>query len=423
MFSLPIHNTDARTTQQPCNSIQNDLSSNQSIMVFNMSANMTATSTPTSDSSGCVLRMSELHSPVTVIYSILSMFGGLGAAVGNLFVIIIIWTPKQRTQSHKILTSLAISDMLVGTVLFPLFSVQLLSPNNLLHNCFYDYTREYITTVTIGSSLMVLGDVAYDRYILMTKYAKYKYIMSPKKVAVLIAMSWGMPAVSPSLRFLGKGPFLYCVIAITLGPLIILLLTYYKIVKCIQESSARIRSHTVIPLHKINKITTTAATSITRKIVTTSIKQPATNNNNHNGKDYLSSCTVKRKKTIQSISVKRSERRNIKLAKTVSVLILVYCVCLVPSSIWSVCDIIQMSGPFTRTEVIQNLYIFACFAGSMNSFFNPVIYFFKQPDMRKGLKKLLGFAPNKTKITNANGSSCGANDGSSNSPFNTSDET
>ena len=378
------------------------------------------TTTTTQDDSSCVLRMSELQSPVTVIYSILSMVGGLGAAVGNLLVIIIIWRPTQRTQSHKILTSLAISDMLVGTVLFPLFSAQLLSPEDLLRNCFYDYSREYITTVTIGSSLMALGVVAYDRYILMTKYAQYKYIMSPKKIALLIALSWGMPAVSPSLRFLGKGPFLYCVIFITLGPLFILLLTYYKIMKCIQQSSARIRTHTVTPLNKIKKITATA--TVTTTMANTSIKQPVTINNNNSKKENLSLCvspyTAKQRQTTQSQSVKRSEKRNIKLAKTVSILILVYCMCLVPSSVWAVCDIIQMSEPFTRKEVIQNLYIFACFAGSMNSFFNPVIYFFKQPDMRKGLKKLLGL--NKKKKINT-GNSC-TNGNVSISAFNTSDE-
>ena len=210
--------------------------------MFNTTATTMTSEIPDSN---CVLRMNELQSPATLIYSILSIFGGLGASLGNLLVLIIIWRPTQRTQSHKILTSLAISDMLVGVLLFPLFSAQLLSTDHLLQNCLYDYAREYITTVTIGSSLMGLGVVSYDRYILMTKYGQYKDIMTSRKITILVTISWGFPAVSPTLRFLGKGPFLYCVIAITLGPLIILLLTYYKIVKCIQRSSARIKSHAV----------------------------------------------------------------------------------------------------------------------------------------------------------------------------------
>ena len=254
----------------------------------------------------------------------------------------------------------AISDTLVGAVLFPIFSIQLLY-TDLLQNCAYDYMREYITTVTIGSSLMTLGVVSYDRYILMTKVGKHKKIMSPRRVGILIALSWIFPAVSPALRFLGKGPFLYCVIVITLGPLIILLFTYYRIMKCIQQSSARIGAH-----------------------------------------KRCESDTPDISEHLRA-SRSRNEKKNIRLARSVSVLILAYCVCLVPSSIWSINDLLNDSFGYTRPQVIQNLYVFACFAGSMNSCCNPIIYFFKQPGIQKGVYKLFNIKRSALNSSSTNG--------------------
>ena len=337
--------------------------------------NNTTTSAPiiaANEAAKCVLRMDQLQEPFPLIYGTISVFGGLVASVGNLLVIIIIWRPKQSThQSNKILSSLAVFDMLVGAILFPMISIQLLASKDLLRNCVYDYIREYVTTVTIGSSLMTLGIVSYDRYILMTELGHYKDIMTRRKIIVLIVLAWVLPGVSPTLRFLGKGPFLYCVIFITLGPLIILLLTYYKIVKCIQQSSARIRSHHIV--HPASP------GSIPKKKQQQKEPGPAGPHQQHDGAAPGPG---------GNLSTKRSERRNIKLAKAVSLLILVYCMCLIPSSVWSICDIIQMSHPFTDTPVIQKLYVFACTAGGTNSALNPLIYFFKQPDMRRGFKRL-----------------------------------
>jgi len=308
----------------------------------------------------CTLRMNHLNIRVAYIYGIISIFASLFAVVSNTIVLCVLWLPNYRTKSNKILTSLAISDTLVGGVLLPIFAGQLLSTDQ-LSNCAYDYAREYITTVTIGSSLMALGLVAYDRYILISNVGAYNRIMSKRKIDLLITASWVFPAVSPVLRFLGKGPFLYCVIVITLGPLVVLMLTYYKIMKSVQQSSSRIS--------EFGKDKTKGSGRRDELKIGRMLKSTQTN------------------KSID-VTSKRLRKRNIKFAKAVGLLILTYCMCLMTSSVWSICDLVNESNHFTSITVIQNLYVFACFTGSMNSCFNPIIYFLKQPGVRKGVYNL-----------------------------------
>lgn len=323
--------------------------------------------------------MNYLTTPTTQIYGILSIFAAILAAGGNTIVLLVLWMPNQRIKSNKILTSLAISDSLVGYILLPLFSWQLLNVDK-LQDCLVDYSREYITTVFIGSSLFTLGVVSYDRYILLTKLTNYDVYMSKTKVIVLLTISWAFPAVAPLVRLFGKGPFLYCVILITVGPLFVLTFTYWKIAKAIGKNDKKIK----LQKDKMRKNSIEPReNSSNYELRSTEISEggddPAAQHQQHK----------RTKTTLQKIiHTKRVKSKHLKLAKTVTVLIVGYALCLLPSSIWSITDLLNDSYNFTGPYTIQNMYVFACFGGSLNSCINPIIYIFKQPGFKTSLKKL-----------------------------------
>ena len=317
----------------------------------------------------CTLRMNYLTPPTTQVYGMLSIFAAIFAACGNTLVLIVLWMPNQRIKSNKILTSLAISDSLVGYVLLPIFSWQLLNTEQ-LQSCSVDYTREYLTTVFIGSSLFTLGVVSYDRYILLTKLTNYNRYMTNRKIIILLTVAWVFPIVSPALRFLGKGPFLYCVILITSGPLVVLTFTYILIAKAIRENDKKLKLK-----RKNTAEYPESSLSVDEMRSSESETQSSTMNNNNSS-------------FRKSVSTRRIKSKHIKLAKTVAVLIVCYAICLLPSSVWSICDLINESHHYAATLTIQNMYILACFAAGINSCINPVIYIFKQPGFKKSLRKL-----------------------------------
>ena len=121
------------------------------------------------------------------------------AIVENGFILFFIWKPDRKIPfSIKILSSLAVSDLLVGMVLSPVTSWQVLNHTS-LNNCNADYVRRYFTVLLVGSSVLTLVLVAFNRYISLTKLTNYNRYMSNRKLIVLITFAWLVPALTPIL--------------------------------------------------------------------------------------------------------------------------------------------------------------------------------------------------------------------------------
>ena len=113
------------------------------------------------------------------------------AIVENGFILLFIWKMgRKMTSSVKILSSLAVSDLLVGVVLSPVTSWQVLNHTS-LSNCNAEYVRRYFSILLIGSSVLTLGLVAFDRYISLTKLTNYnRYMNNRKLISLLFLPGW-----------------------------------------------------------------------------------------------------------------------------------------------------------------------------------------------------------------------------------------
>ena len=129
----------------------------------------------------CSTRMSSLEPPLTTIFGVMFISISVFASVTNGFVLFVLWKPGRKvTTSTKILTSLAVSDFLVGMILSPLTSWQVLSKS--LNDCRVEYTRRYLVLLLTGSSVLTLGLISYDRYILLLKLSNYSKYMTRWKL-------------------------------------------------------------------------------------------------------------------------------------------------------------------------------------------------------------------------------------------------
>ena len=112
------------------------------------------------------------------------------ASAGNGFALFVIWRPDYKiTSSTKLLTSLAVSDLLVEIVLSPLTCRQVVNYIS-LKGCDIDYIRRYILFFLCVTSGLTLALISYDRYIYLIQMTNYNKYMTKRKLLPLLMFAW-----------------------------------------------------------------------------------------------------------------------------------------------------------------------------------------------------------------------------------------
>ena len=287
-----------------------------------------------------------LHLQNSTIFGILLCVATVVAAVCNILVLMIIVRLKKRSATNYILLSLAIADVLVGTILGPITVMQVLDVE-LSVNCTANFVRGYFLVLLVGSSLLTLAVVSYDRYLLLTKRSNYNQHMTMHKAAFLIGFSWLFPGLIPITKSVYMVYSILCMANYTL-PLIALATFYFLITKEVRKRENEL-------CHKIK------SESTRQKYLTA---EP----NVH--------CKV---------SASRKHVTHLRIAKSVMLLIACYFACIFPLNIWMFLELTKVEYSKVSSEIF---YLSSLFLMQVNSCINPVIYFSKQKEFKKGFKHL-----------------------------------
>lgn len=329
----------------------------------------------------CKTRMSILHPPITYIYAVFFIVGCIVAVLGNILALIIIIRFPSRSRSTKMLIPLTLSDLLVGIIVLPITIYQVLHYDN-LDNCAYDYTRVYCSAFFQGASVLTLAIIAFDRYLLMTKMKTYQKARTKNVMLVLIIVAWLIPGLIPILRWVNKAAYLASISTIFIVPFITLLVCYSFITKALKEQQARLRKYktesnqqSIISSENQNQIEQSSTSSEMQSKQSNILKDS-------NGE--------KLKRQLMTKSQINSKKSHIKVAKSVALLLIAYFFCTIPLITWLILDLINIKYQFMTSYAHQNLYLFAMVLIAYNSAINPLIYFWKNPDTRKGFRKFLG---------------------------------
>ena len=277
-----------------------------------------------------------LQTTFTTIYTISSII----AALGNTFCLIVLWQPSQRSKSNKILTSLALSDCLVGYVCFPLAVWLLLND-----------TKETSTTgktVVIEGLFVLLTEwmfhtsccsivfTAYERYLTITRNARRGTILTDRKILWVVVFYWAFNLVLSIIFSINTHTLVFGNGVLTGASNFIICYSYYRIWKEVKESSQRVSR----------------------------MQQPPTNRPNTGGN------TVK---------------------KIIS-LITVYLLGVIPLS---ACAVMLLTRDFSKQQGVHfkatsYVNVIGNFCGLSVSSLNPFVYLWRDAEFRKATKRLLG---------------------------------
>ena len=319
----------------------------------------------------CATRMSVLEPPMTTVFGAMLIVTSILATTGNGFVLLMIWRPGYKiTPTTKILTSLALSDLLMEVVSSPLTCWQVLNYIS-LKVCDIDHVRRYFLFFLCVTSGLISALISYDRYIYLTKLTNYNKYMTKRKLVVLLVFAWLVPALIPLFQFRTFGHYVYLfrVLFCFFGILIVLTFSYCCIFRLICRKEKKLKTYgvplAVVDSDKNNKFHRYRESSNDKRIL---------NLNDGNG---------------ESKQRALGERKHVALGKSAAVLIICFLLCNSPVSIWIILFLLNSKYNFLDIKTTQVFYIISTWAAQFNSCVNPLIYLLKNPESRRRLKSLL----------------------------------
>ena len=270
---------------------------------------------------------------------IASFFLALSASIasfGNIFCLLVLWQPSQRSKSNKILTSLAISDCMCGLINIP-FAIYMIQRGHTRTDivCWKSLLVTVVIMWSIGTSAYTIIFITYNRYLHIAKPSRYNELLSDRRVNSIIVFIWIAVLLGSIGAVLYWAIYIFVTSLFFIGTIIALIVGYFLIWRAVRQSQRRI-----------------AASSITRD----------------------------------------THRENVRLAKKVSIIVIFYLVAFIPSLIYI---ILSLGFHVFSNQAKSMLYVFSLFTVFSNSAVNPFLYAWKDPAFKTTCKRLL----KKNKVT------------------------
>eukprot|EP00795_Rhopilema_esculentum_P017725 gene17725-9388_t len=200
----------------------------------------------------CMNSLENLTETTRMVLIIFNVLIAVLATLSNaLAVYVFMSSHTLLTRFNSYLISMMMTDFLVGTVLEPLFIVQLAS-TEMARSCNLNDTSRFIMVILTGVTMGTIALISYDRFIHLSKTVRYNLYIGNVKVAVLTALSWLLPIAITFCKYLDDEELVYCTVVFVYAIImvIITIISYYKIVRTIRKKRKQICTHLAVGIQK-----------------------------------------------------------------------------------------------------------------------------------------------------------------------------
>ena len=210
---------------------------------------------------GCHVSFDVFASNVAL--AVLNVASGIVAICSNLLVLVAFYqTPSLRTISNFFVVSLAVSDLLVGLAVNPVYVVLFVTGVS------FDYSQVWPARLaenwfwfqTVITSTFNLTAISVDRYIAITSTFQYSQIVTPNRCVAGAIFIWTFSILFASMRFLihdySDLPILWIITMVftVILPLCVICYCYFHIFR-----AARLQQRQIAVLLSVNTAYANAA--------------------------------------------------------------------------------------------------------------------------------------------------------------------
>lgn len=279
---------------------------------------------------------------------------GIITAFSNTFALLILSRLQKRIKSHKIVTSLVVSDAIVGYIIFPALALMILnSRHEESYVCIVQAVFLTFTPIAIGPSGSTIAFIAYDRCILLTKFSNYHSYITDKKIYIYLIVNWSI-AIACGALWLHSFAYFTVALIWTWIPFTVLVICYLKIIRVVKSAEKELKAH-------------------------------KRNSNND-------ACQQPTRNAVAPSS--KTKWKEIKVVRKVSVLIIAYICCMTPEYVQIILWIFRSHMSIDYTYY-SHFFVIGIFCMSVNSCINPILYVLRDPVIHKCIKKMFKRSKNK----------------------------
>ena len=283
----------------------------------------------------------------TIIFFTLSI---ITVSLNMTLIVVVLKTKKLRKNTNYIIVSMAGADLLVGLVSEPIWGFALWVDD---HDQKYLTAAKFVVHFSLMSSVSHVLVVTLERTIAVLKPIHYRSWVTCARLRRTIACTWFWSFFAAALHFIWSHYSYYLFIVWTGFTVLVIV----AVLHCLM-------------LRSLKKATNALKT-------------------------FSSNTTwyYRNEETMESSPVRRARLRERKRTKLVTIITLVFAICVLPSVVSETLCYIDVITQTIKNSI--NLMFF------LNSFMNPIIFAFREARFRSAVKRICCCSP---KSTNTNGS-------------------
>ncbi|XP_020917754.1 G-protein coupled receptor 12-like [Exaiptasia diaphana] len=274
---------------------------------------------------------------------VINAFSGFLATVLNLLIIVtLIKTPSLRTPSNILILNLSITDFGVGALVQPVYSIVIFAHMNkvLLRS---QFVLNPVTMILSCASLLTITVITVDRFLALLLSLRYQEIVTKRRTSKVVIMIWTF--------------------SVSLPCILLAIFSFFKKIKDYDVVVVQINNFLFLSLFLLNIALMLKISSII---------------NRHSAQIQVQQ---------QAMNAQPGAAGNIKRSVNMMYFILgTFFLCYFPCICFRIIAYFSLSKIAFVWQVVSNVvFTILC----MNSSINPIIYFWRIPDMRNAALQLL----------------------------------